>query len=667
KFIKLIYIKISNFWQTRINKFLGEKKKSYQELDLKVKSQYQKMRVFENPNFNLSKTMLRKIKSQQYIQDDGTPIPDLVSILYNFKFVHNQSQNKKLSQFIKQLATLVEYQQISEGQFIAEYNTNDTFFILKGEVIALQERSQRSIMQDQFWHKKLQLKKKEYEETFDSKRKKEILSEIEKIERVHKYFSDVLVEEYLRADLFRYSQNFNLEDECIFKEFALIKAGMTFGKNSNDFLISKDNQIGDLQIYIQNELKQRKVKFIAGKNLHIFRLSADSQQILFAEYYENKQKIIEFLQQKLYSLRQNYDLLDLISNRAHQMQLFEDSALYFQNSEKPTHFYFLLKGQVEISNMSIKHSPIITYIEGPNIIGLEFIGEKSQFRQYSAKCRSQNIEVYKISYQEIQNLPNNQQFMEEINNLGLQQNNYFKQLVNQKLDQYKIQRSIFSNKLQQIYLESPRRISAQFFSPQNQYQAQSSKNTQRFSTTNLDHFFPHTSRQSKDTIQSPIKIKENSQSPKFTNTNKQTFRSQNLLSKLSTEDQLNSSHQKLNSVHNFEQDKNEESIEQIVNQKLKQFLIKNQMLTIKTQESDFNQASLYFQTTQQHSNKAKNSSQNNHFKFSNNHRKLKTQASLNHSQNSIQGYDSQKGHNSKIPTSLINQFIPQLQQCFINK
>ncbi|KAL4429738.1 hypothetical protein ABPG74_004375 [Tetrahymena malaccensis] len=624
------------------------------------------MKLFENPNFNISKTMLRKIKSQQYIQDDGTPIPDLLSIFYNFKFVHNQSQNKKVSQFIKQLATLVEYQQINEGQFIAEHNTDDTFFILKGEVIALQERSQRSIMQDQFWHKKLQIKKKEFEETFDLKRKKQIQDEIEKIERVHKYFSDVLVEEYLRADLYRYSQNFNLEDECIFKEFALIKAGLTFGKNSNDFLISKDNQIGDLQIYIQNELKQRKVKFIAGKNLHVFRLSADSQQILFSEYYENKQKIIEFLQQKLYSLRQNYDLIDLISNRAHQMQLFEDSALYFQNSEKPTHFYFLLNGVVEISTMSVKHSPVITLIEGPNIIGLEFIGEKSQFRQYSAKCRSQNIEVFKISYQEIQNLPNNQEFMEEIHNLGLQQNYYFKQLVNQKLDQYKIQRSIFSNKLQQIYLESPRRLSAQFFSPQNKYQVQSSKNSQRFSTTNLENFFPSTSRKSKDGLQSPLNINENSQSPKLINANKQTIRSQNLLSKLSTEDQLNSSHNKLNSVHNFEQVKKEESIDQIVNQKLQQFLIKNQMLRIKTQQSDFNQASLYFQMPQKHSTQSKEATQNNQFKFSN-HRKLKTQKSLNNSQNSIHVQDSLMNQNTQIPKSLINQFIPQLQQCFINK
>ncbi|KAL4474173.1 hypothetical protein ABPG72_002898 [Tetrahymena utriculariae] len=624
------------------------------------------MKVFENPLFNLSKTMLRKIKSQQYIQDDGAPIPDLTAILYNFKFVHNQSQNKKVSQFIKQLATLVEYQQINEGQFIAEHNTNDTFFILKGEVIALQERDQRSIMQDQFWHKKLQLKKKEYDDTFDAQRKKQIQGDIEKIERVHKYFSDVLVEQYLRADLFRYSQNFNLEDECIFKEFALIKAGLTFGKNSNDFLISQDNQIGDLQIYIKNELKQRKVRFIAGKNLHIFRLSADSQQILFSEYYERKQKIIEFLSQKLYSLRENYDLIDLVSDKAHQMQLFEDSALYFQNSEKPTHFYFLLRGVVEVSTMSVKHSPTITLIEGPNIIGLEFIGEKSQFRQYSAKCRSQSIEVYKISYQEIQNLPNNEQFMEEINNLGLQQNNYFKQLVNQKLDQYKIQRSVFSNKLQQIYHESPRRLSAQFLSPQNKYQVQSSKSSQRFSTTNLDNFFPHTSRQSKDALQSHQIINENSQSPKLINGNKQTIRSQNLLSKLSTEDQLNSSHNKLYSAHNFEQDKKEESIDQIINQKLKQFLIKNQMLRIKTQESDFNQASLYFQIPQQHSAKSKDTNQSNQFKFSS-HRKLKIQNSLNHSQNSVQVQDSLNNQNQKIPKSLINQFIPQLQQCFFNK
>lgn len=65
------------------------------------------------------------------------------------------------------MTSLLEYKYYKGGSHIAEFNTKDTFFILKGEVFAIEARSERNIMQDHYWQKKLKSKKLELDNVHD--------------------------------------------------------------------------------------------------------------------------------------------------------------------------------------------------------------------------------------------------------------------------------------------------------------------------------------------------------------------------------------------------------------------------------------------------------------------------------------------------------------------
>lgn len=59
------------------------------------------------------------------------------------------------------------------------------------------------------------------------------------------------MEDYLKADITRYSENFTTEGDCLFKEFSIIKAGLSFGKDSNSFLIDSNKiKNGDLDVLV---------------------------------------------------------------------------------------------------------------------------------------------------------------------------------------------------------------------------------------------------------------------------------------------------------------------------------------------------------------------------------------------------------------------------------
>lgn len=68
-----------------------------------------------------------------------------------------------------------------------------------------------------------------------------ILDDIDKIEKTHQHFSKNYIEVYLKNDCARYSENFNINGECLFQGLALFKSGIVFGNQQYFFLENKKN------------------------------------------------------------------------------------------------------------------------------------------------------------------------------------------------------------------------------------------------------------------------------------------------------------------------------------------------------------------------------------------------------------------------------------------
>ncbi|EAR83236.2 cyclic nucleotide-binding domain protein (macronuclear) [Tetrahymena thermophila SB210] len=373
------------------------------------------MIVFQNKIFDFPSNLLQKLKDNKH-QEFVPPCQDLVYVLRQFNYFKDQNVQTE-NELIELAAAKVFFKTYKQGEYLTDQSQEDIIFILKGEVGLFEERNDREIKQEHYWRQQISKIKRKIEETKDENEKVKLEEEYLKAEKVFNFYYKHEQVKLLSKDIQRHQINFNIDNECLYKQTQIIKSGVCVGPLTDHFERSKSSSnyqivaLNAVQALVLNQQDQRE----------IFKKNAQIQTKLFC-----------ILSKYFQSVAFERDILQKVMRGVNEMCFTKNQSIYHENFDTSQFLYVLVEGQVEISAKRLKQQILIDTINSNEIFGTEFLAANRSLRQFTARSQINPTKIFAISYETMKSLFN-EEIMNEIKNYGEKINNQYQETLSSHL------------------------------------------------------------------------------------------------------------------------------------------------------------------------------------------------------------------------------------------
>ncbi|KAL4428725.1 hypothetical protein ABPG74_001879 [Tetrahymena malaccensis] len=384
-------------------------------LNTLCQSSSNEMIVFQNKIFDFPSNLLPKLKDNKH-QEFVPPCSDLVYVLRQFNYFKDQNAQAE-NELIELAAGKVSFKTYKQGEYITDSQQDDIIFILKGEVGLFEERNDREIKQEHYWRQQISKIKRKMEESKDEIEKVRLEEEYLKAEKVFNFYYKHEQVKLLSKDIQRLQINFNIDNECLFKQTQIIKSGVCVGPLTDHF--ERSNSSCNYQIVALNAVQA-------------LVLNQQDQREIFKKNAQIQTKLFCILSKYFQSIAFEKDMLQRVIRGVNELCFTKNQLIYHENFDTSQFLYVLVEGQVEITAKRLKQQILIDTINSNEIFGSEFLAANRSLRQFTARSQINPTKIFAISYETMKSLFT-EEIIDEIKSYGEKINNKYQETLQSHL------------------------------------------------------------------------------------------------------------------------------------------------------------------------------------------------------------------------------------------
>ncbi|KAL4469094.1 hypothetical protein ABPG72_007773 [Tetrahymena utriculariae] len=373
------------------------------------------MIVFQNKVFDFPSSLLPKLKDNKH-QEFVPPCQDLIYVLRQFNYFKDQNVQTE-NKLIELAAAKVFFKTYKQGEYLTDSSQDDIIFILKGEVGLFEERNEREIKQEYYWRQQISKIKRKIEESKEEIERARLEEEYLKAEKVFNFYYKHEQVKLLSKDIQRHLINFNIDNECLFKQTQIIKSGVCVGPLTDHF--ERSNISSNYQI-------------VALNTVQALVLNQQGQREIFKKNVQIQTKLFCILSKYFQSIAFERDILQRVIRGVNEICFTKNQLIYHENFDTSQFLYVLVEGQVEITAKRLKQQILIDTINSNEIFGTEFLAANRSLRQFTARSQINPTKIFAISYETMKSLFN-EEIMNEIKSYGEKINSNYQEKLSSYL------------------------------------------------------------------------------------------------------------------------------------------------------------------------------------------------------------------------------------------